>query len=67
MRGHFRYRRPRSTRSWISSSWRVLSAHSSEGGGTPPVLPDTEEEDFGEGQAIPNGSEWIGSAEERRR
>jgi hypothetical protein len=53
--------------SWISSSRRVLSAHASESGGTLPTLPDAEEEDFGEGQAISNGSEWIGSAEERRR
>ena len=53
--------------SWISSSRRVLGAHASEGGGTSPALPDAEKEDFGEGQAIPNGGEWIGSAEERRR
>jgi hypothetical protein len=43
----------------MSSSRRVLGAHASEGGGMSPVLPDAEEEDFGEAHAISGGGEWI--------
>ena len=51
----------------MSSSRKVLSAYASEGGGTSPALPDAEEEDFGEAQAIPGGHVRIGSTEEWRR
>ena len=67
MRGHFRYRRPRSTRSWMSSSRRVLGTHASEGGGTSPALPDVEKEDLGESLAISGGCEWIESTTRWRR
>jgi len=44
----------------------VLGTHALEGGGTSPALPDVEEEDIGEGQAIPNGGKWIRFTEEWR-
>ena len=62
----FSGRRPHSTRSSISSSRRVLGAHASEGGGMSPVLPDAEQDDFGESQAISSGGEQIGSTKAQR-
>src|SRR6185503_9153481 len=57
----FSERSPRSTRSWMSSSRRLLGAHTSEGGGMLAAPPYVKEEDFGDSAAIPNGGGWIGS------
>jgi hypothetical protein len=59
----FSGRSPRSTRSWMSSSRRLLGAHTSEGGSTSAAPLDTEEEDFGDSPAISSGGGWIRSME----
>jgi len=47
----------------MSSSQRLLGAHTSEGGGTSAAPPDAEQEDIGDSPAIPSGGGWIGSVE----